>query len=78
MHSDLNVAFELSSRRMNFTTQSILSNSDIDMHQVFTVCDKLYAAEEINEMQLLYLRHLVLIRDEAMASIYDQYQVPII
>jgi len=42
--------------------------------EVFSVCDKLYIANEISENQLLYLRHLVLIRDETMATIYDYYQ----
>ena len=43
--------------------------------EVLQVCDQLYLAHKITENQLLYLRHLVLIREEAVASIYDDFQV---
>ena len=42
--------------------------------EVFQISDKLYCAEKITENQLLYLRHLCLIRDETMATLYDEYQ----
>ena len=42
--------------------------------EVLQVADQLYINNRISENQLLYLRHLVLIREEAVASIYDQYQ----
>ena len=42
--------------------------------EVFQICDKLYVAEKITENQLLYLRHLCLIRDETMATLYDHFQ----
>ena len=32
--------------------------------QVLQICDQLYLAHKITENQLLYLRHLVLIREE--------------
>ena len=43
--------------------------------EVFKICDKLYALDKLNENRLLYLRHLVLIRDESVATIYDDYQI---
>eukprot|EP01038_Epipyxis_sp_PR26KG_P012570 gene12570-16858_t len=42
--------------------------------EVLQVCDQLYIGDKITENQLLYLRHLVLIRDESVATIYDDYQ----
>eukprot|EP01039_Chlorochromonas_danica_P006084 gene6084-6700_t len=42
--------------------------------EVLQICDQLYVNEEITENQLLYLRHLVLIRDESVASLYDDFQ----
>jgi len=42
--------------------------------EVLSKCDELYLAKHITESQLLYLRHLVLIRDEFIANIYDEYQ----
>lgn len=42
--------------------------------EVLRTCDRLFLANKITENQLLYLRHLVLIREEAVAKVYDQYQ----
>lgn len=42
--------------------------------EVLHTCDQLYLANKISENQLLFLRHLVLIRDESVAAIYDRYQ----
>jgi hypothetical protein len=42
--------------------------------EVLQVCDQLYVNNSITENQLLYLRHLVLIRDESVANIYDDFQ----
>jgi hypothetical protein len=42
--------------------------------EVLQVCDQLYLNQKITDNQLLYLRHLVLIRDEAVADIYDDFQ----
>lgn len=42
--------------------------------EVLQVCDQLYLSNKITENQLLYLRHLVLIRDESVAQIYDDFQ----
>ena len=41
---------------------------------VLQCCDHLYIHSKITENQLLYLRHLVLIRDEDVAQLYDDYQ----
>ena len=41
---------------------------------VLQCCDHLYIHSKITENQLLYLRHLVLIRDEDVARLYDDYQ----
>jgi hypothetical protein len=42
--------------------------------EVLQVSDQLYINSRISENQLLYLRHLVLIREEAVATIYDRFQ----
>ena len=42
--------------------------------EVFKVCDDLYSAGRVSENQLLYLRHLVLTREEGVAQVYDDYQ----
>lgn len=42
--------------------------------EVLQVCDQLYLNSRITENQLLYLRHLVLIRDEDVATVYDEFQ----
>lgn len=42
--------------------------------EVLEIADQLYQLQHITESQLLYLRHLVLIRDESVASLYDEYQ----
>jgi hypothetical protein len=42
--------------------------------EVLQICDQLYINDKITENQLLYLRHLVLIREEAVASLYDEFQ----
>jgi hypothetical protein len=41
---------------------------------VLQVADQLYINNRITENQLLYLRHLVLIREEVVAQIYDHFQ----
>ena len=41
--------------------------------ELLNVCNHLYSLEKISENQLLYLRHLILIRDEIIASVYDKY-----
>jgi hypothetical protein len=41
---------------------------------VLQCCDQLYINNQIDEEQLLYLRHLVLIRDNDIANLYDQFQ----
>lgn len=38
------------------------------------ICDELYGAGKIIENQLLYLRHLILIREEVVVNAYDEYQ----
>jgi hypothetical protein len=38
------------------------------------ICDQLYINDKITENQLLYLRHLILIREEAVATLYDEFQ----
>ena len=40
---------------------------------VLHACDQLYVAQKITDNQLLYLRHLILIRDDAIAEAYDLY-----
>ncbi len=42
--------------------------------EILEICDQLYKAGHINSNQLLYLRHLILIRAESVAVIYDEYQ----
>jgi hypothetical protein len=42
--------------------------------EVLQVCDQLYSMERITESQLLYLRHLTLIRDNTVANLYDEFQ----
>lgn len=42
--------------------------------EVLQVCDQLYINDKITENQLLYLRHLVLIREEEVAILYDKFQ----
>jgi hypothetical protein len=42
--------------------------------EVLQVADQLYINNRITENQLLYLRHLVLIREEVVAQIYDHFQ----
>eukprot|EP01033_Poteriospumella_lacustris_P012103 gene12103-8652_t len=42
--------------------------------EVLQVCDQLYLQGKITESQLLYLRHLTLIRDGAIANVYDEFQ----
>jgi hypothetical protein len=42
--------------------------------EVLQICDQLYINDKITENQLLYLRHLILIREEAVATLYDEYQ----
>jgi ribosomal protein L12E/L44/L45/RPP1/RPP2 len=42
--------------------------------EVLQVSDQLYINSRITENQLLYLRHLVLIREEAVATVYDDFQ----
>lgn len=41
---------------------------------VLQCCDQLYINGKVTENQLLYLRHLVLIRDEDVAQLYDDFQ----
>jgi hypothetical protein len=43
--------------------------------EVLRLCDGLYLDEKISDNQLLFLRHLVLIRDEAVATAYDDFQM---
>lgn len=42
--------------------------------EVLQVSDQLYINNRISENQLLYLRHLVLIREEEVATVYDRFQ----
>jgi len=42
--------------------------------EVLQVADQLYVGGKITENQLLYIRHLVLIREESVASVYDKFQ----
>ena len=42
--------------------------------EMITVCDRLYSTGKITLNQLLYLRHMVLIREDVIAAIYDDYQ----
>lgn len=42
--------------------------------EVLVICDQLYLSNKITENQLLYLRHRVLIREETVATLYDQFQ----
>ena len=42
--------------------------------ELLEICDNLYINNKITENQLLYLRHLILIRDENVADIYDEGQ----
>ena len=37
--------------------------------ELLEICDNLYINNKISENQLLYLRHLILIRDENIADI---------
>lgn len=41
---------------------------------VLQCCDRLYIDNKITDNQLLYLRHLVLIRDEDVAQMYDEFR----
>jgi hypothetical protein len=43
--------------------------------EVLQCCDHLYLSRKITDNQLLYLRHLVLIREEEVAEVYDEFQV---
>ncbi len=45
----------------------------IAQDEVLQCCDKLYMAKQITQNQLLYLRHLVLIRTESIWDIHDNY-----
>lgn len=42
--------------------------------EVLQIADQLFSRQNISESQLLYLRHLILIRDESVADIYDIFQ----
>ena len=42
--------------------------------EVLQCCDHLYMSRNITDNQLLYLRHLVLIREEEVAEVYDEFQ----
>jgi hypothetical protein len=55
---------------MSYSGQSACSAQE----DVLQCCDQLYINNQIDEEQLLYLRHLVLIRDNGIASLYDQFQ----
>lgn len=39
------------------------------------ICDNLHQAGQLTDNQLLYLRHLVLVRDEVVAAIYEDFTV---
>jgi hypothetical protein len=58
--------------------QSLLTNAGraacSAQEEVLEYCDKLYVMNKITESQLLYLRHLVLIRDSLVATLYDDFQ----
>ena len=41
--------------------------------EVLNACDRLFLGQKITENQLLYLRHLVLTRDDTIGNIYDQF-----
>mmetsp|Transcript_13985 Transcript_13985/g.23160 ORF Transcript_13985/g.23160 Transcript_13985/m.23160 type:complete len:1107 (-) Transcript_13985:207-3527(-) len=43
--------------------------------EVLQCCDHLYLSRKITDNQLLYLRHLVLIREEEVAEVYDEFQI---
>jgi hypothetical protein len=42
--------------------------------EVLDICESLFEDGRITENQCLYLKHLVLIRDESIADIYNNYQ----
>lgn len=42
--------------------------------EVLQYCDRLFLRGKITENQLLYMRHMVLIRDDVMATLYDEFQ----
>ena len=42
--------------------------------EVLQYCDRLFALGKVTENQLLYLRHMVLTRDENIATLYDNFQ----
>ena len=42
--------------------------------EVLGFCDQLFVRGRITENQLLYMRHMVLIRDDVVATLYDDYQ----
>jgi len=52
----------------------LLNLVSVTQDEVLQVCDQLYLNEKITENQLLYLRHLVLIREEPVAALYDDFQ----
>lgn len=52
----------------------LLNLVTVTQDEVLQVCDQLYLNEKITENQLLYLRHLVLIREEPVAALYDDFQ----
>lgn len=41
---------------------------------VLHCCDELFINNKVTDNQLLYLRHLVLVRDEDVAQMYEDYQ----
>lgn len=42
--------------------------------EVLQYCDRLFVTNKITENQLLYMRHMVLIRDDVVATLYDDFQ----
>lgn len=42
--------------------------------EVLQYCDRLFVMGKITENQLLYMRHMVLIRDDVVATLYDDFQ----
>eukprot|EP00604_Paraphysomonas_vestita_P002385 CAMPEP_0174819324 /NCGR_PEP_ID=MMETSP1107-20130205/2485_1 /TAXON_ID=36770 /ORGANISM="Paraphysomonas vestita, Strain GFlagA" /LENGTH=721 /DNA_ID=CAMNT_0016032591 /DNA_START=353 /DNA_END=2519 /DNA_ORIENTATION=+ len=55
---------------MTSTGQSVCSAQE----DILQCCDQLYINNQVDEQQLIYLRYLVLLRDEKITNLYDEFQ----
>ena len=66
-----NICKDIAQSMMTAAGQSACAAQD----EVLQCCDHLYLSRKITDNQLLFLRHLVLIREEEVAEVYDDFQV---